>query len=482
MKYIKYIHAISLTGIVLASAVSCSRYLDTEPISDVIITPENPIQTAQNAEDAMNVIYSDFGNEYWQLDYFFNGDAQTDISYVGGDNVQNFQMDEYRILASNTNVNRDWVYLNTFIDHCNMILNYVDSAQDPALTTARKNEMKSEAAIFRAMYWFHMAQLWGDSPLVTMAVIDINSGNFEQVYSQLYPTRKPVTEVYTKIIEDLEGAIANAPASSEKFRANKGAAYTLLAKVYATKPNPDWAKVKQYCDLAMGQGYSLLPTYDHLFDGTHEGNAESIWEADGNAGSIWAWGTFMFSGTDWKKFNTPSNDLVKTFNDGGDTQRLNSSISFSSVSWSDAYWPSNNYPFMNKMRLTDGHQNFYVLRYADLLLLKAEANIQTGDFTGAATLINQVRARVGLSPVTIASADDGINKLLLERKMELAFEGHRWFDLKRTGKAISILSQQKNGAGTILPYAANINQNRLLWPIPQAQMDKNVNLTQNPGY
>ncbi|MBB4805326.1 hypothetical protein HNP38_000598 [Chryseobacterium defluvii] len=482
MKLKRYTYIASLTAAAFFTLTSCSQYLDTEPISDLATNPAYPIKDAADAEAKMVTIYSDFGNEYWQLDYFFNGDAQTDISYAGADNVQNFQMDEYRILASNTNVNRDWVYLNTFIDHCNKILNYVDGVSDPALTSSRKNEMKAEAAIFRSMYWLQMAQIWGDSPLVTLAVIDVNADNFNEVYSQLYPSRKPIAEVYNRIIADLEGAVANAPASSQKFKANKGAAYTLLAKAYATKPNPDWTKVKQNCDLAMGQGYSLLPVYDNLFDGAHEGNAESIWEVNGDPGTFYAWGTFMFTGTDWKKFNVPSNDLVKTFNDAGDTQRLNSTVSFSSVTWADTYWPSNNYPFMKKMRLTDGNQNFYLLRYADLLLLKAEANVQTGDLSGAAALVNQVRARVGLSPVSIASAEDGINKILLERKMELAFEGHRWFDLKRTGKAVSILSQQKNGSGTILPYAANINQNRLLWPIPQAQMDKNSNLTQNPGY
>ncbi|MNY38471.1 SusD family protein [compost metagenome] len=173
---------------------------------------------------------------------------------------------------------------------------------------------------------------------------------------------------------------------------------------------------------------------------------------------------------------------MKTFNDSGDTQRLNTTVKFSSVTWSDTYWASNNFPFMNKMRLTDGNQNFYILRFSDILLLKAEADIHLGNFSEAQTLINQVRSRVALNPITITSEDDGINNVLSERKLELAFEGHRWFDLKRTGKAISILSQQKNGNGTILPYAANINQNRLLWPIPQAQMDKNQNLTQNPGY
>ena len=476
---INKILAVSLIGALYFTPISCSDYLDTEPMEATLATAQKPIESPQAAENLMNSIYNSFGNEYWQLDYFFNGDAQTDISYAGADNVQNFQLDEYRILATNSNVNRDWVYLLNFIDLSNRILNYVDDVD--GLADARKKEMKAEAAIFRGMYLFHMTQFWGDAPIVTKSVISVNSQNFEEVYNQVFPSRKPVEEVYAQIISDLEGAIDHAPNSSLKYRANKGAAYALLAKVYATKPNPDWAKVKQYCDLVSSQNYTLLSSYEELFDGNHEGNAESIFEANGNAGGIWAWGSSMFFGTDWKKFNIPSNELVKSFTDANDTQRLASSVKFASVNWADTYWPSSNYPFMYKMRKTDGHQNFYIVRYADILLLKAEAETQLGNFAAASTLVNQVRERVGLSPVTITSTN-GINQILEERKLELAFEGHRWFDLKRTGKAISILSQQRDGNGTILPYASDINEDRLLWPVPQAQIDKNQNLTQNTGY
>lgn len=464
----------------LTTSVSCNDFLDTEPITEQAISLENPLKTATDAENRMNTIYAAFGNEYWQLDYAINGDAQTDISYAGADNIQTFQQDEYRIIATNSNVERDWKYLYGFINDCNMILNYVDEINDPALTAARKAEMKSEAAIMRALYYFHAVQLWGDIPLVTKAVIGVNSGNFDEVYSQVYPARKTVQEAYDLIIADLEGAIASAPAGSEKYRANKNVAYGLLAKANASKPNPDWAKVKQYASNI--SGVSLLPVYDHLFDGLHEANAESIFEADGNAGSVWAWGSSMFLGTDWKKFNIPSNDLVKTFSDAGDTQRMNSSIKFSPVAWSDKYWPSTNYPFMYKMRKMDGTQNFYIMRYADILLLQAEAAARTGDYTGAAGYINQVRGRVNMNVVTVTSETDGIAKVLAERKLELAFEGQRWFDLKRTGTAVAILSQQKDGNGNVLPYAASINPNRLLWPIPQGQRDNNQNLTQNQGY
>jgi hypothetical protein len=134
------------------------------------------------------------------------------------------------------------------------------------------------------------------------------------------------------------------------------------------------------------------------------------------------------------------------------------------------------------MRDTNGNQNFYIARLADVLLLKAEALVSTGDVSGAMSLVNQVRARAGIASISASSQSDAVDKVLEERLMELAFEGDRWFDLKRMGKAIQLLSQQKDGNGNVLPFASNINQNRLLWPIPQDKLDANALLTQNPGY
>jgi hypothetical protein len=466
--------------------VSCSDYLDTSPTTDRVVTvTENPYTTATQAEDLMKTVYSGpgFGHgNYWQLDYFANGSMQSDEAYVSGDNQDNRQQAEYRILSTNGNVKRNWEAIYELINNCNRVLNFVDAIQDPALTASRKAEMKSEAAIVRALYYFHAVQLWGDIPLVTKAVTAVTSENFNEVYSQIYPARKSKEEVYAFIVSELEGAIANAPASSvSKYRATKGVAHSLLAQVYATKPNPDFAKVVQHIDQISGE-YSLLADYDQLFDGNHNGNAESILEINGDASNIWWWGTYMFTGDGWQRFNLPTHDLVNAFDSEGDAIRKASSITFG-VGVSDAYWTDqNNYPFAWKQRVYDGTQHTYIIRYADMLLLKAEAKVRLGDFAGAAALVNQVRARVNLAPITITSANDGINKVLKERLLELAFEGQRWFDLKRTGKALEVINARTNGRGAKLSYVTNLTEQRLLWPIPQNQLDNNPNLKQNPGY
>lgn len=183
-----------------------------------------------------------------------------------------------------------------------------------------------------------------------------------------------------------------------------------------------------------------------------------------------------------EKFNAPSHTLVQAFTDNDDTVRLASTITRANVAWSDTYWSSTNYPFAYKMRDTNGNQNFYLARLADILLLKAEALASTGDVSGAMALVNQVRARAGIATTSAANQAAAIDKVLDERFMELAFEGDRWFDLKRMGKSIQLLSQQNDGNGNVLPYATNISQDRLLWPIPQDKLDANALLTQNPGY
>lgn len=472
------------TALMLVFLTSCSDYLDTEPITEEATSLNGGIviKNADEAEKRMNAVYGTFGSGYWQLDYFLIGDGQSDNAYIGADNPAIFQYESYQMLSTNSQMKGDWNDIYNNINTCNIVINYVDQATD--LSATRKNEMIGEATLIRALNHFQAVQLWGDCPIATEAIFSISSANFQEAFNELFPSRKPVAEVYAKIISDCQVAIEKAPDASNKFKANKMAANALLAKVYATMPNPDWAKVNQYCDAVIGGGYTLLPTFDHLFDNAHEGNTESIWEINGGGwGSpIGAWNTFMFLGTDWKKFNAPSHTLVQAFTNNSDTQRVASTITRANVGWADAYWSSTGYPFGYKMRDTNGNQNFYIARLADILLLKAAALANKGDVAGAMVQVNKVRTRAGIASISASNQADAINKILEERLMELAFEGDRWFDLKRMGKAIEVLSQQKDGNGKILPFATNINQNRLLWPIPQDKLDANALLTQNPGY
>lgn len=491
MKNISRILFLGLLTLFMLSCAKFDNFLDLKPASNGIFI-ENAssdsvlYKSADMAESALAGVYSEFRNEYFELDYFVNGDAQSDDAYAGADNPANFQIDDFALDASNSNVSRDWAYLYSTIGKANTIINNVNSVIDPELTAERKKEMISEASFIRAFIYFQLVQQWGDVPLQLIEVKTISSANLEEIYPILFPSRTPKADVYAQIIKDLETALPNLKVTAEnKSYATKGAANALLAKVYATIEPHDWTKVVKYCDDVINGPYSLLPEYDQLWDNAHENSAESIFEInyDGTSSSG-NWGTNMFRGIDWKKFNIPSNDLVKAFDDEGDVIRKDASIIFEDVTghWTDAHYPQTNYPFINKYRMLDqpSPQNYIFIRLADILLLKAQALNETGDISGAADLVNQVRTRVSLNNTAATSQDAMRLAIEKERRLELAFEGHRWFDLKRTGRAIEVMQSVSEFGGVSMSYT--LNDNKLYWPIPQSELDKNSKLKQNPGY
>jgi hypothetical protein len=484
----KKILNILFSALLFTTLYSCEDFLDLQPISNGIAVENQSsdsvlYKSASEAEAALAGVYGDFRNEYWELDYFVNGDAQSDDAYAGADNPSNFQIDDYNIDATNLNVTRDWGYLYSTIGKANLVIDNVDAVTDTLLTATRKLEIKAEASYIRAFMYFQLVQLWGDVPLVLNSVSSFNL----EILPMLFPPRTPADSVYAQIIIDLETALPNVPVSTiNKTYVTKGAVNAVLAKVYATIEPHDWNKVSQYCDAVIAGPYSLLPEFPQLWDNAHENSEESIFEInyDGTSSSG-NWGVSMFLGFDWKKFNIPSNDLVKAFDDEGDIIRKAESILFQDVSgkWSDSHWPQTSYPFIYKYRIPDSPspQNYIFIRLADILLLKAEALNELGDVNGAAVLVNQIRTRVNLANTGAATKEAMRLAIEKERRLELAFEGHRYFDLKRTGRAIDVINNAKGPDGvTSLGY--NLTPNRLLWPIPQAEMDKNSKLIQNEGY
>lgn len=484
----KYI-GIGLIAISLLPLTSCEDFLDLKPVSQGVAVNNQSSDSivysnAEEAEAALAGVYSEFRNEYWELDYFVNGDAQSDDAYAGADNPANFQIDEMRIDAINSNVSRDWAYLYSTIGKANEVINNVDAVTD--LSAARKAEIKGEASFIRAFHYFQLVRLWGDVPLQLQEIKTVSVEILPEIYPIMFPARAPQSEVYAQIISDLELAATTAPVSaSNKGYVTKGAADAMLAKVYATIEPHNWDKVLEYCDKVINGPYSLLDNYDDLWNNTAENTAESIFEINyEGTSSSGNWGVSMFQGTDWKKFNTPSNDLIAAFDAEGDEIRKNASITFSNVSgkWTDPYWPSDNFPFANKYRnlTSPSPQNYIFIRLADIILLKAEALNEKGNVADAAELVNLIRSRVDLSDTPANTYEAMKLAIEKERRLELAFEGHRWFDLKRTGRAIEVMSNVKGPDGEALNYP--INENRLWWPIPQSELDNNTKLVQNPGY
>ncbi|QNK62201.1 RagB/SusD family nutrient uptake outer membrane protein [Pedobacter sp. PAMC26386] len=469
---LKIYSLIAAGAFVLSVQSGCKKdFLKKDPIDK--ITGDIALSNAEGANKLMKGVYDGMYNDYNIWDYMTNGDVTSDNAYAGGDNPANIQIDLFTVNSTNGNVDRDWSSLYGDIKNANEVLENIPKVADPALDiNDRRNQILGEASGIRAYQYFNLVRLFGAVPLIL------------KTPSNLTETQQPkatIEQIYAQIIKDLEFAITHTAATAaNKGIVTKGVANALLAKVYASKPNPDWAKVNQYCDATIAGGYTLFTSFNGLFDSANKNNSESIWEMQyqGYGGEHGNWMPGVITGTGWKRFNTPSNDLVKAYDDEGDLIRKNASILFKDVSsdgWSDNYWSKNNYPFINKYR-ADDKSDSYMIRLADIILLKAEALNETSaaGWSQSKVLVDQIRTRVKLGGTPAANQAAMRLAIEKERRLELAFEGHRWFDLLRTNRAIVVMNAQLDGKGASLNY--NVTPANLLFPIPQKEIDRNPNI------
>ena len=438
-----------------------------------------------------NLLTQNAGIEGWTADWLIYADTHADNSYRGATDVELTQLEQQKQDGINKNINRDWDYYFSIVGAANNVICNIDSVPDPTFTLAERKQWKSEALILRAMIYFDMVRLWGDLPVVTVQPPAITNANIAQVYHLYYPPRDSVAKVYRQMISDLNFALqaGGAPAidNANKFKCSKTVANALLAKIYAEKPVRDYDKVISYSN-EVAKDVSLVANYGDLFDMNsaktdikNRNTSESIFEINFSGGGLWF--TWLVgidqsdpnSKYDWAKWCTPSRDLIAAFDKAGDAVRKAETIISADVTWSNEY-PSKGYPFMYKYR--SKFHSVIKIRLADILLLKAEAYVGKGDGASAATLLNQIRTRAKITTLLTTAT---INDVLNERRLELAFEGQRWFDLVRNDKAISVMNGLNNRDAGRLTMDL-VTSDKLLMPIPQPQIDKNPSMVQNPGY
>ncbi len=346
--------------------------------------------------------------------------------------------------------------------------------------------MIAEVKFLRALTYFNLVRFYGDVPLVTTVLTPEESFAFG---------RAPASEVYEKlIINDLMEVSDVLPRKSDYQgddvgRATRGAANALLGKVYLTLGRFDLAaaSLKKVID---SEEYSLLTDYAGVFDVTNPNHAESIFEIQFNQ--------FLDNGNQMSRWT--SNELGKAlgiqFANGllAPTQSLqdaylnnDDSLRFQVAMDSGAYEGDRykdvdyfkKYVTLNSAPNQGTDNNYIVLRYADVLLMYAEALNETEGPAAALPFLNIVRNRAGMPAITNQDPAALRDTILNERRVELANEGHRWFDLVRTGKAIEAISEYLSESeinSTVEPF-------QLVFPIPQSEVDKNPNkISQNPGY
>jgi hypothetical protein len=449
------------------------------------------------------------GQEHWYLDMLLLAESHSDNAYAGAPSAETTPFEVNSIEGSNTNLKRDWNGHMGNVAQANRLIANIDKVTDPTLTDAEKLQFKAEAKILRAMIYFDMVRIWGNVPLVTTVAGDITSETITDVYPAYFPPQTDALTIYKQIEEDLLEGLQYAPDNTpgDKTQFSKSVARALLAKVYAEKPLRDYDKVIQYADELAGDGYALVDEFSDLFgvvltdpnlppsqankaiEAKARNTKETIFEAQffpGNTNWVtWMYGrplndwTFYFT---WLKWITPSRDLIKAFASEPGDNRYEQTVVFYECDW-NVYYPANNYAFMYKCR--SAYNSIIKLRYADILLLKAEALIGKGDYSGAAQIINQTRRRAGLNnlPASASASEEAIMEAYLkERRLELAMEGQRWFDLVRLDKVEEVMNtvydKDEGRPARVYPFTGM----SYLLPIPQDVIDQNPNLVQNPGY
>ncbi len=503
----------SLLLLVLAAFVldSCSKFLDDKPKTS--LTTGNAYQTASDIEAALVGCYNIFyGSDYYQWEYVMLSDVRSDNAYPGGNNEETFyDYDRFILPASNDHNFANWKALYKGIARCNILLNKIGDISDPELTDARRNEIIGEGSFLRGYHYFQLVKMYGGVPL------ELESNTADPAATR--KRRATEAEVYNQIVSDLEQAVSLLPdtygndAAVNKVRATKGAANAVLAKVWAQRSDRDYHHVLAHCDAVISSpaGYALLANYADLFDGNHDMNAEAILEVPYETGnwSASSWGIELYLAPEdgWQKYCVPSKDLVAAYDAAGDAVRKNANIVFwnrdgngAPISWADENWnpcgdTSVAIPFNYKQKHPAGWasgDDYHMIRLADIILLKAEAQNELGNTAEAAAALNLIRSRVGLSPVSAGLSKADMKKAILnERRLELAFEAHRWDDLVRAGEATNVMQALNEftytcangvpGPAVRMDYS-RCDQNHWLMPIPQLEIDANGNLTQNPGY
>jgi len=487
MKNIKTIFASGI--IILLAASSCKKdFLDRAPISQM--NGNNFYKTAEDMKNALSAAYG--GLQYSGLYYssmHIIGDLRSDNTEItnpaaGTDMVA---VDNFQNLATTSISSTTWAGHYQAIQSVNIVIEKIEAVPMDAGLKARYS---AEAKFLRALMYFNLVRIFGDVPLVTKVI-----NNPQEGYTY---GRNSSAEVYAQIIADLTDAENNLPyefTGADIGRATKGAAMSLLGKVYLTQKNWSLAatKLKQVIDQTASNKYQLLPTYAAVFGIANENNRESIFEVQFKKGSNNEGSPFtnqfapIGSGTAVVSVGNPLGQNIPTANmsNAYETNDVRKAVSMRNSYVLGSTTVQHNYiikyagvPAAN----LDSDNNWIVLRYADVLLMYAEALNELGYVADgpAFTYLNQIRTRAGLPSKTSTNvdlalrvADQAAFRLAIEqeRRVELAFEGHRWFDLVRTGRALTILA----GNG--------MQAHHVLFPIPQSQIDINPALIkQNPGY
>jgi len=518
MKFLKY-----LTIISVITLTSCSNFLDTKPTDS--LSPDFYYKTEDELNNALTGVYDVLGQASVYGDAMFNQlGAASDESYYARNNQSTGPM-VLNYDASDINVRDLWRSLYQGIQRANLLLANIDK---PEMDETKRNAVKGEVLFLRGYYHFLLVSNWGDVPLITEVTSSVNDTDIP---------RTPAKDVYTQIISDMEtaeGLVKNISDIGFSGRVSKTAVQGILARVNLYMAGYPVQDVSKYADAlswakkvvsGVDGAHSLNPDYKQIFINYAQDKYdinESIWEVEfwgnriGNAyqesgrvgntngilcGDMNEGYSYGFIGATPKLFNLY--EATDSRRDWAIAPYKYVAQTSEKLNWKpEEIFQRNMGKFRREYELIEKQknftpQNFPILRYADVLLMLAEAeNEVNGPSDLAHDMINQVRTRANATPFTASNNNRFTNKedfraeIQDERARELCFEALRIPDLRRWGIYVSemkeVAAEITSDAPAGFKYSAiagnNMGERHILFPIPLYEMSLNKALVQNKGW
>ena len=478
MKRIIYKIGFVAFSLLLLSTYSCKKsFVDITPQGVVPVTTyyvtELDIKNALNGcYNSLRVIY----NNQWAFSELPSDNTQT----LGETEVAWGEEDKLGWGSASTNLQNAWNRHYATIALCNILLGHINNVP---MTATANNTYTGQAQFLRALMYFNLVRMFGGVPLV---LNEITSES--QAYSY---SRAAASDVYSQIESDLNSAASLLPASytgSDIGRATSIAAKALLGKVYLFEGKFPQAEAK-LAEIIPSAPTPLI-SYDQVFGLGHDNNAEIIFSIQYLTGGYGEGNTFASGfvpqtsgtsiiGVSGASLNMGTADLYNAFEPGDLRQNIAVGVF---KSGSTNYYYAKKFIYATVPAGSEGDNDWPVLRWADVLLMYAEALNEDGNTTNALTQLNKVRARAGLAPKVGLIQSDARTAIQNERRVELCFEGERWFDLIRWNLYIPVMQAFKTKYPPTSGSFANIVPTLNLFPIPIREITLNPNLTQNPGY
>jgi hypothetical protein len=428
--------------------IGCNKFLDVQPKAS--ISGENIIIDETSANAALNGVYS-------ALRTYYSVDFQS-IAYLSGDNIQwtgsQSQVQEFinhQVNAENATITSTWKGIYVAINRANQVIKNVEELGNDVIAESVRNRIAGEAHFIRALAYFDLVRTWGGVPLITQPTLEAtdNTGI----------PRSTSEETYAQVLADLELAEQLLPETTNRFQATRKTVWALKARYYLY--NKNWQEVENYATRLINDNanYELLKPYHAFFADGITGTRESVFELFYNANELnphrGQWQPQQNGGTrQW----APNNTFVNLVNNSAIGGSRNALVAKDNQN----RWYGNLY---YRSPATDPT---YVIRIAELYLIRAEARAELGLLEEGQADLNAVRNRAGIVNVATKSVTDLLLAIENERRLEFGLEAHRWFDLVRTNRAAVVLNVT--------------DPNKFLMPLPAEQLLVDGALKQNPGY